>query len=111
MIRVVWTRPALADVLQIKEHVAADSPRYAQRVAERLFAAVERLSEFPLSGRMVPELNEQSVPEVVEPPYRIVYRVRADVIAILAEPLQQTADLLTARFAPFCWLGCSSTAG
>jgi toxin ParE1/3/4 len=82
--RVVWTRPALADVLQIKEYLAADSPRYAQRVAERLFAAVERLSEYPLSGRMVPELNEQTVREVVDAPYRIVYRVRADVLAIVA---------------------------
>ena len=82
--RVVWTRPALADVLQIKEYIASDSPRYAQRVAERLFAAVERLSEYPLSGRMVPELNEQTVREVVDAPYRIVYRVRADVLAIIA---------------------------
>lgn len=82
--RVVWTRPALADVLQIKEYIASDSPRYAQRVAERLFAAVERLSKYPLSGRMVPELNEQTVREVVDAPYRIVYRVRADVLAIIA---------------------------
>jgi len=36
---------------KIKEYLAANSPRYAQRVAERLFAAVERLSEYPLSRK------------------------------------------------------------
>ena len=83
-VRIVWTRPALADVLEIKHYIAADSARYAQVVAERVFAAVERLDAYPLSGRMVPELSAVTVREVVEPPYRIVYRVRADVLEIIA---------------------------
>lgn len=82
--RVVWTRPALADVLEIKAYIAADSPRYAQVVAERLFAAVDRLNAYPLSGRMVPELSAATVREVIEAPYRIVYRVHADVLEIIA---------------------------
>jgi addiction module RelE/StbE family toxin len=81
--RVVWTRPALEDVRQIREYIARDSPRYGQAVAERLFAAVERLHEYPLSGRVVPELEQPTVREVIEPPYRIVYRVRADVLEVL----------------------------
>ncbi len=82
--RIVWARPALADVLEIKQYIAADSARYAQLVTERLFAAVERLSGYPLSGRMVPELSAETVREVIVPPYRIVYRVRADVLEIIA---------------------------
>lgn len=82
--RVVWTRPALADILEIKQYIAADSPRYAQVVAERLFAAVERLEAYPLSGRMVPELGAATVREVIDAPYRIVYRVRADVLEVVA---------------------------
>ena len=81
--RVIWTRPALADVLGIKEYIASDSPWFAQLVAERLFSAVERLNNYPLSGRMVPELNEPTIREVIEPPFRIVYRVRADTLEIL----------------------------
>ena len=81
--RLVWTRPALGDVLQIRDYIATDSPRYARLVAERLFGAVERLEAFPLSGRVVPELGEPTVREVIEAPYRIVYRVRPDVLEIL----------------------------
>ena len=83
MTRVVWTRPALEDVREIREHIARDSPRYAQAVAERLFAAVERLREYPLSGRVVPELEQATLREVIHAPYRIVYRVRADMLEII----------------------------
>lgn len=81
--RLVWTRPALADVLHIRDYIGADSPRYARVVAERLFASVDRLSAFPLSGRVVPELADPTLREVIDAPYRIVYRVRDDVLEIL----------------------------
>ncbi len=83
MTTLVWTRPALDDIQQIHDYIARDSPRYAQVVTEQLFAAVERLPAHPLSGRVVPELEHATVREVIEAPYRIVYRVRADMLEIL----------------------------
>lgn len=82
--RVIWTQPAVADVVQIRDYIAADSPRYARIVAERLFASVERLAQYPQVGRAVPELHDESLREVVDPPYRLVYRVRDDSLDILA---------------------------
>ncbi len=84
MTRVVWTRPALQDVSAIRDYIARDSPRYARAVAERLFAAVNRLHEYPLSGRVVPELAQPTLREVISAPYRIVYRVRAEVVEVIA---------------------------
>ncbi len=84
MTTVVWARPALEDVREIRAYIAGDSPRYARAVAERIFAAVDRLHEHPLSGRVVPELGQAAVREVIEPPYRIVYRVRAEVLEVVA---------------------------
>ncbi len=83
MTRLVWTRPALEDVREIRAYIARDSPRYARSVAERLFDAVDRLREHPLSGRVVPELGQPTLREVIESPYRIVYRVRADVLEVI----------------------------
>lgn len=83
MTRLAWTRPALADVQEIRAYIARDSPRYGQIVAEQLFAAVDRLREHPLSGRVVPELGQPTLREVIESPYRIVYRVRSDVLEVL----------------------------
>lgn len=97
MTRVVWARPALEDVQEIRTYIARDSPRYARRVAERLFATVDRLHRHPLSGRVVPELGQPTVREVIEPPYRIVYRVRAEtleVVAVVHSARQFPADKL-----------------
>jgi addiction module RelE/StbE family toxin len=81
--RLVWTRPALDDVIRIRTHIAADSPRYARVTAERLLAAVDRLREHPLSGRIVPELGQPTLREVIDAPYRIVYRVRAELLEVI----------------------------
>jgi addiction module RelE/StbE family toxin len=84
VIRLVWTRPALEDVQEIRSYIARDSRRYARIVAQRLVAAVERLTEHPLSGRVVPEIGQSTIREVIEPPYRIVYRVRAELLEVVA---------------------------
>lgn len=39
---------------------------------------------FPLSGRIVPEMNIPQIREVVEGLYRIIYYIKADQIDILA---------------------------
>ena len=49
---------------------------------ERLVASVERLRDHPQSGRVVPELRDQSIREVIHGNYRIMYRFRADVVEV-----------------------------
>jgi plasmid stabilization system protein ParE len=52
----------------------------------RILGATERLSEFPESGRRVPEFERSDLREVILRPYRIVYRLvgreQVDVIAV-----------------------------
>ena len=83
MTRVVWTRPARDDLREIRAYIAQDSERYARVVVARLVAAVRRLREHPLSGRVVPELARPTIREVIVGTYRIVYRVTPDAIQIL----------------------------
>jgi plasmid stabilization system protein ParE len=52
-------------------------------VAEQIVEAVGRLSAFPLSGRVVPELGQKTVREVIYGNYRIVYRVTEDAVQVL----------------------------
>lgn len=70
---IVWSEQATEDVVRIQEFIARTSPRYAQLLASRLVAAVERLRDFPESGRVVPELAEPQVREVIHGAYRIIY--------------------------------------
>ena len=84
MTRVVWTRPARDDLREIRAYIAQDSERYARVVTARVVAAVRRLREYPLSGRVVPELGRSTVRELIEGTYRIVYRLTPDAVQVLA---------------------------
>ena len=83
MTRVVWAPQAIEDVEAIRTFVARDSPHLAELVAERIFTAVTRLEEHPLSGRVVPEIGHESIREIVQGNYRIVYRLRSDTIEVV----------------------------
>jgi toxin ParE1/3/4 len=79
-----WTHQAIADLAAIRTFISHDSPHFASVVVARLIAAVDRLRDFPESGRVVPEFERKATREIVERPYRIIYRlVREDEIHIL----------------------------
>lgn len=83
MTPIVWTPQAIGDVEGIKAYIARDSARYAALIAERIVEAVDRLAAFPLSGRVVPELQREEIREVIYGNYRIVYRLTQSAIQIL----------------------------
>ena len=83
MISIVWTDQAVEDVEAIRSFIARDSVRYAALVVEQIVDVVDRLERFPFSGRVVPELQDQTIREVILSNYRIVYRVTADIVQIL----------------------------
>ena len=82
--RVHWPHTAIEHLLAIYEHIAQDAPLYAQRMIDRLTKRSEQITAFPRSGRMVPEYEAPDIREVIERPYRIIYRIRTDQIDILA---------------------------
>ena len=43
-----------------------------------LISEIDRLQEFPESGRIVPEYRNAVIREIIFRPYRIVYRVHPD---------------------------------
>jgi addiction module RelE/StbE family toxin len=74
-VRIRWTDQAITDLAAIRAFIEQDSPHYASVVVTRLIRTVDRLMDFPQLGRVVPEFEHQAVREIVEPPYRIIYRV------------------------------------
>lgn len=82
---VSWTTHATNQLNLIHQHIAQESPLYARRVCEELVKKTVGLDELPRKGRMVPELNEDTVREISLYSYRILYQVRPDsVIEVLA---------------------------
>ena len=81
--KVEWSKPAVRAVQNIRSYIAKDSAVYADAFAQRLIDAVWLLRDFPRSGRVVPEADDEAIREIVVAPYRIIYRVRKSQIEIV----------------------------
>jgi len=81
MAQVSWSPPSLPD---LAEFIARDSTRYASLFVQSIIAHVEKLSEFPRSGRVVPEYGREELREFTFENYRIVYRVLGELIEVAA---------------------------
>ena len=82
--KVHWTDNALSHLLDIYEYISQNSPFYAQRMVDRLTKRSEQIANLPMSGRNVPEYSAEDVRELIEKPYRIIYRIKPDQIDVLA---------------------------
>lgn len=82
--RVHWTDSAIAHLLDIYEYIARDSSIYAKRMIDRITRRSEQIADFPMSGRKVREYETDNIREMIERPYRIIYRIKPDQIDVLA---------------------------
>ncbi len=82
--RVHWTGNAVDHLVTIYEYIAINSPTYAKQMVNRITRRTVQIGDQPLSGRMVPEYRAEDVRELIEKPYRIIYRIKADQIDVLA---------------------------
>ncbi|MBW1796446.1 MAG: type II toxin-antitoxin system RelE/ParE family toxin [Deltaproteobacteria bacterium] len=80
--KVIWAPSALEDVDSIAEYISRDSAYQAALFVVRLFEATDRLQEFSLSGRVIPEIGDQSSREIIYGSYRIMYRIENDEVWI-----------------------------
>lgn len=83
MARIIWSSDAASDLEAICDYVAKDSEYYARVLAQGIISAIERLQVFPESGRIVPEYNQKDLREVIFQNYRVVYRVKPDIIEVV----------------------------
>jgi addiction module RelE/StbE family toxin len=73
--RVILSPSALADLREIAGYIANDSPRYSSTVIQSFFEATDRLKLFPRIGRVVPELDNPDIREVLVYSYRVIYHL------------------------------------
>ena len=81
---VIWSIPAKQDLKKIYDYIARDSKYYAEKVSEDILERSEKLNEFPEIGRIVPEIGEVNIREVIVYSYRLIYEISSDKIKVLA---------------------------
>jgi toxin ParE1/3/4 len=79
-----FTPTADAEFLGVIAFIGADSPAAAAAFKDRALHTLSRLSDFPDSGRAVPEYPALPFREVIVAPYRFFYQVKIDAVWIVA---------------------------
>lgn len=82
--KVYWTQNALDHLVNIYEHIALNSPLYAKGMVDKLTLRSEQIADNPFSGRKVPQYDAVDIREIIEAPYRIIYRVKQGQIDVVA---------------------------
>lgn len=66
---------AVADLEEVKRWYAEQGvPDVGNRLISEIFERVEKLRDHPEIGRVVPEFDQPFLRELIQPPFRIVYR-------------------------------------
>lgn len=82
--KIRFTPSARAQFFSALTYIRRDNPQAAVNFRERAETVLRRLEEFPSSGRVVPEFPELPYREVVIKPYRFFYRVKGEIVWVVA---------------------------
>jgi toxin ParE1/3/4 len=95
-----WSRAASLDLVEIVEFIRQDRPLAARKIGRAILDEAARLKRNPRRGKVVPELWQQGISDyrqILVPPYRVIYAVRADTVDIAAV-IDGRRDLQAALF-------------
>ncbi len=80
---VSWTNTAWRDLELIADSIAEDSPGYAAAFVERIRGQARSLDDLSFRGRLVPELREAAVRELLIGNYRLIYEMHETAVYVL----------------------------
>ena len=82
--KVQFTPSARSQFLSEISYIRKDNPSAAMNFRNRAEKLLRRLENFPESGRIVPEFPDFPYREVIVSPYRFFYKIKVDVVWIVA---------------------------
>ena len=82
--KVKFTSSAGTQFLSALSYIRKDKPSAAINFRNKSEKILQRLEDYPESGRIVPEFPELTYREVVISPYRFFYKTKGDVVWIVA---------------------------
>ena len=82
--KVQFTPSARTQFLSALSYIRKDKPSATVSFRNRAEKSLRRLEDFPESGRIIPEFPELPYREVIISPYRFFYKVKVDVVWIVA---------------------------
>lgn len=80
---IVWTREALNRLTEIEKYISKNSQQRGINFVNYLIDQGETLKDNPRIGRIVREIDNENIRELIAKKYRIIYRVSEERVEIL----------------------------
>ncbi len=93
MLVIRWADTALSELNAVAEYIALQNPTAASALVQTVFTSVARLADFPMSGRIPPEISEFQYREIIVNPLRIFYRQQDENTLYIVHVLRQERDI------------------
>ncbi len=81
--RVIWTLAAWNDLETVADFISRDSPYYAAAWVRNVRDAARSLNLMSMRGRVVPEIGDRQIRELIIQSYRLIYKVERSRVAVL----------------------------
>ena len=82
MVEIRWSPIATDDYESIIMYYGKTAPKFAQNLAKKIMYIIENINQFPKLGRIVPELGNAAIREIVYRNFRIIYRLKQNILEI-----------------------------
>jgi addiction module RelE/StbE family toxin len=86
MVRINWTLQAKDDLKDIADYISKDSVVYAKRQVLKIKNKTSILKTQIKAGKVVPEIENSDIREIIEGNYRIIYKIisknRIDILTV-----------------------------
>jgi plasmid stabilization system protein ParE len=83
-VSVSFASSAVSDLEEIQGYYEEQGvPDVGERLIAEIVSRVEKLSDYPDMGRVVPEFGVEHLRELISPPFRIVYRHDSNKVRIV----------------------------
>ena len=78
-----WSLLAVSNLEEIFNYISKDSQHSANIFITELLDSIKNILSFPYKGRIVPEYMNKNLRELIYKNYRIVYRIKNEIIEIV----------------------------
>ena len=82
MVKINWTRQSIEDIHSIRAYYIERSTKFTEELTDKIIEKAAVLENFPNMGRIVPEIGNAFIRELIFQNYRIVSESRIDIIAV-----------------------------
>lgn len=73
-----WKPQAIRDLEAIEEYYLKIAPHYGEVFIDNILATTRQLTQLPQSGRIVPEINDTTIREIIYRNHRIIYLIEEE---------------------------------